>query len=365
MNIRKIVITGGPCAGKSTALTWIQNAFTKRGYTVLFVPETATELITGGVAPWTCGSNFDFQKGQVYLQREKEKVFEMTAKTMPKENILIVCDRGITDNSAYMTKKEYEEILQWLGLNEVEVRDGYDAVFHLVTAADGAVQFYTTDNNEARYETPEQAVALDRKLLRAWTGHPHLRVIDNSTDFNEKLKRLIMEISAFLGEPEPREIERKFLISYPDMNWLESQEDCRMVEITQTYLNSLEGEELRVRERGENGHYMYYLTAKRPAGPMERIEVEERLTRSQYMDLLMEADPTRHTIYKKRYCLMHRKQYFEIDIYPEWKNAAIMEIELTDPNEEIHFPEEIRILREVTDDPAFRNAALAKQMPEI
>ena len=59
VDIAKIVITGGPSAGKSTAMSWIQNAFTQMGYTVLFVPETATELITAGVAPWTCGTNED------------------------------------------------------------------------------------------------------------------------------------------------------------------------------------------------------------------------------------------------------------------------------------------------------------------
>ena len=31
MLITKIVITGGPCGGKSTAMSWIQNAFTKMG----------------------------------------------------------------------------------------------------------------------------------------------------------------------------------------------------------------------------------------------------------------------------------------------------------------------------------------------
>ena len=51
MDITKIVITGGPCAGKTTGMGWIQNAFSSRGYRVLFVPETATKLITGGVAP--------------------------------------------------------------------------------------------------------------------------------------------------------------------------------------------------------------------------------------------------------------------------------------------------------------------------
>ena len=68
MKISKIVITGGPCAGKSTAMSWVQNAFTQMGYTVLFVPETATELINGGVAPWTCVTNTEFQKCQMKLQ---------------------------------------------------------------------------------------------------------------------------------------------------------------------------------------------------------------------------------------------------------------------------------------------------------
>ena len=65
MEITKIVITGGPCAGKTTAMNRIQGEFTKLGYTVLFVPETATELITGGVAPWTCGTNVEYQKCQI------------------------------------------------------------------------------------------------------------------------------------------------------------------------------------------------------------------------------------------------------------------------------------------------------------
>ena len=57
MNITKIVITGGPCAGKTTAMGRIQREFGKMGYKVLFVSETATELITGGVAPWTLVTN--------------------------------------------------------------------------------------------------------------------------------------------------------------------------------------------------------------------------------------------------------------------------------------------------------------------
>ena len=52
-SVHKIVITGGPCGGKSTAMSYIQNEFTKRGFTVLIVPETATELVLAGISPNT------------------------------------------------------------------------------------------------------------------------------------------------------------------------------------------------------------------------------------------------------------------------------------------------------------------------
>lgn len=60
--IVKLVLTGGPCAGKTTAMSWIQSNFEKQGYKVMFIPETATELITGGLAPWDLSTAYDYQK---------------------------------------------------------------------------------------------------------------------------------------------------------------------------------------------------------------------------------------------------------------------------------------------------------------
>ncbi|MBR0156478.1 MAG: AAA family ATPase [Clostridia bacterium] len=359
--ITKIVITGGPCAGKSTAMSWVQNAFTEKGYAVLFVPETATELITGGVAPWTCGCNLDYQKCQFRLQLAKEAVFEQAAKTMNAEKVLIVCDRGALDNKAYMTELEFEQAAASTGLDEVSLRDGYDAVFHLVTAAKGAEAFYTTANNAARRESPEEAAALDDKLIAAWTGHPHLRVIDNSTGFNTKMKRLITEISAFLGEPEPLEIERKYLIEYPDIAELESLPNCRRIEISQTYLTAPDGEERRVRQRGSDGHYMYYETIKKKISSLKRVEVERRLSQSEYLRLLMEADPEKRPIRKTRYCLTEGHRCFEIDVYPFWNDRAIVEVELSDENEQVALPRRFRLIRDVTDDPSYKNSELAKR----
>ena len=360
MKITKIVITGGPCAGKSTAMSWVQNAFTQMGYSVLFVPETATELIANGVAPWTCGTNEAFQKCLLRLQMVKEEVFEQAAKSMEAPKVLIVCDRGALDNKAYMGDQEFFRVMDDLETNEIELRDHYDAVFHLVTAAKGAEAFYTTSNNAARIETVEEAAAIDDKLISAWTGHPHLRVIDNATNFEDKMKRLIAEISSFLGEPEPYEIERKFLIEYPDLKWLEAIPNCQRVEIIQTYLKSEGEDEVRVRQRGYNGHYVYFQTTKRCVDDVKRVEIERRLTAREYLTLLMNADTNRRQIRKDRYCLTYDNQYFEVDVYPFWKDKAIAEIELSDENVEIRFPEQIKVIRAVTGEEAYKNSSLAK-----
>ncbi len=364
VKISKIVLTGGPCAGKTTAITWINNYFSKRGYTILFVPETATELITNGIAPWTCETNYDYQRFQIRLQKVKEQIFDDAAKKMKNDKILIVCDRGILDNKAYMKDIEFKRILNELGTSETQERDSYDAIFHLVSAAKGKENAYTLANNIARTENIEEARKIDDKIISAWTGHPHFRIIDNSTEFEEKLEKLLKEIASFLGEPEPFEIERKFLIYYPNIKELENMSNCTKVDISQTYLKSNDDIERRVRARGINGDYLYYLTEKRKISNIKRVEIERKLTQNEYLALLMESNNKLHTIHKTRYCLSENNQYFEIDIYPEWDNQAIMEIELSSENEIIKTPEFIKIIKEVTDDNDYRNYQMAKEMPK-
>lgn len=353
--MEKIVITGGPCAGKSTALSKIQEELTQLGYKVLIIAESATELITGGITPFEYK---DFQTYIINYQLEKEKLYEKVAKSTDKKTV-IICDRGILDNKAYMSQEQFDNIMTNLNTNEVELRDNYGAVFHLVTAAKGAEKFYTTANNTARTETINQAQILDDMIIDAWTGHPHFRIIDNSTDFDKKIRRLIKEITSYLGEPEPYEIERKFLIKYPDINWLESQSNIQKVDIIQTYLNSSNNEEIRVRQRGLNGNYVYTKTIKRKISDIKRIEIEKRLSKDEYLKLLMDADTTKHQIRKTRYCITYNNCYLELDVYPFWDDKAILEIELSDENAEIDVPEQISIIKEVTDDDAYKNVNLA------
>ena len=84
---------------------------------------------------------------------------------MKNDKILIVCDRGMLDNKAYMKEVEFKKILKEFGTTEIKERDSYDAVFHLVSAAKGKEKLYTLANNVARTESVEEARILDDKII--------------------------------------------------------------------------------------------------------------------------------------------------------------------------------------------------------
>ncbi len=158
------------------------------------------------------------------------------------------------------------------------------------------------------------------------------------------------------------EIERKFLIRYPDVAWLRS--NAQGTEIEQTYLINPQGCTDRVRRRGDGANWTYTHTVKTRISDMRRIEIENEISPEEYERLLSRADPERRTIRKRRWCYKYLGQLFEIDIFPFWSRQAYMEIELEDEGQSVNFPPEIEIIREVTGDRRYTNAAMAKCVPE-
>lgn len=368
----KIVLTGGPCAGKTQILSRLTQVLEGRGYKVITVPEAATHLILNGICPSASISMDDFQNFVIDAQIANEQVFESAAQYYDESKLIFFYDRGIVDGCAYTDKDTvFAKLLANRNMTFADAYNRYDAVLHLVTAANGAEKFYqwndpnSTDvgNNAARSESPEEARIKDEKTLNAWIGHPHLRVFDNSTDFDGKIQRVIREVFALLGEPSPSEIERKFLIRKPTAAQLAFHGCISKTNIIQTYLKS-DGTstERRVRQRGtkESG-YTYFYTEKTDVADGIRIENERKITPEEYIQLLAEADTSLHQISKVRHCFVYRNQYFELDFYPFSDKYAILEIELNHIDEPIEFPI-MDILKEVTNDKSFRNSELAKTL---
>lgn len=61
INLTRILLTGGPCAGKTTAMAAISQDLTQLGYKVLVVPEAATLIMKGGAM--IVSSSFTQQQG--------------------------------------------------------------------------------------------------------------------------------------------------------------------------------------------------------------------------------------------------------------------------------------------------------------
>ncbi len=190
--IFKIALTGGPCAGKTTALREIWLFLRKKGFNVVIVPETATELINGGITPSDIGQ-INFQKNLLELQLKKEQIFLKSAEKLGK-NVVIVYDRGCLDGKAYLKDEEYAQILDELRLNEEDLLNSYDAVIFLDSAAMRNDMIYSTANNPARKETADEAKKINIRTQNIWNKHKLFTIIESESDFEEKISKLLSVI---------------------------------------------------------------------------------------------------------------------------------------------------------------------------
>ena len=327
-----MVITGEDSAVNKAALAHVSAALADRGHTVLTVPDPADDLMKEHL------SAADFHRQTAWLLLARETACRLRAMETGADKAVILSNRGMPDIRAAMAGEDRRGLFREIGLDEVTARDAWDAVFFL------------------RADHPRDARG-EEEHMAAWVGHTHLRIVSGSDK-----ERLLREVLAFLGDPRPVEIERKYLIQYPDAAFLRAVRLCHPVEIAQTYLKSENGIRERIRRRGEDGHYAYFRTRKKKISPLIRIEEEERIAAGEYEALKSRADPKRQEICKTRYCLVWENQYFEIDVFPFWTDQALMEIELLDENQPVILPPFIRVIREVTDEKEYSNSALARQL---
>ena len=360
--IKKIVLTGGPCAGKTTALVKIVEYFSGMGYKVFTIPEVPTLFSIGGWNYLTPNRQLYYQGERAILETQLalEDQFMALAGVCTKP-VLIVCDRGALDISAYIKPEEWEEITQMAGSDSESLRKRYDAVLHLVSAADGAEQYYTTATNATRYEKADEeglrlARELDKKVINAWSGHSHLRVINNHDDFNAKLSRVIQEISNVLGLPLPVEKERLYKVEVIGEipGAIESQ-------ITQTYLVAEPGCEVRLRRREwSRGKVVNVHRSKKQISETQVIETERQVDNNLYEQMLQQADPYRSTIKKRRQSFIWKGQHFEIDTFLEpVSDLVILQSKGVAEQESVKFPPFVKVLEDVTGNVRYYNYHIA------
>ena len=354
--MKKIVLTGGPCAGKTTALVKIMEHFSSIGYKVFIIPELPTLFLQAGMDYLTDNKDlfYEGEKATLEMQIALEDKFLQMAKSV-KQPVLIVCDRGTMDISAYMNPVLWNQRISDAKMNNEMLRSRYDAVLHLVSAADGAEQFYTTATNNKRTEGIELARILDKKVIQAWSEHPHLRVINNHEDFETKLERVLQEISDVLEIPRQAVEERKYIIRLKD-----NIPEAIVSEITQTYLTSEPYSEVRLRRRILNGLTVNVHTTKKILSNNEQVETERQIDNNLYESLLRQADPYRQPIHKMRETFIWKGQFFELDTFIDpYKGLQILETKGILKHEDIIFPPFIEIIEDITGITKYYNYNLA------
>lgn len=352
--IKKIVLTGGPGSGKTTVIESIKKNFGGK-YKVIVIDETASYLINMGLRPF--GDNpidmVDFQELVLKTQLAKEEIIDRAVELLPDEDVIIIYDRGLLDNCAYITPEEFQEVLGRLDKKHTinEFLERYDLVINLVSRED----FYTTDNNPARSEAVEEALKLGSKTLEAWVGHGNIKIVSPKDDIDEKINEVLNHINELLKEKQVKR-QAKYLIDLDtlDNKYLESI--SKKAEITQDYLESAQSIEKRLRKTVMNGVTTYNYTVFKTLDDGRKVKVsDESISEKLYRKLLEFRDENTNTIEKTRYFFPYEDEYFSLDII---NGLGILEINI-DEKETVTIPSFIEAMEDLTDNPIYRNKNIA------
>jgi predicted ATPase len=174
---KRVVLTGGPGAGKTAILELIGHFFCHH---VKVLPESAGIVFGGG---------FPRSKEPVLQRAAQRAIFyvqrELEATAAANNPAIVLCDRGTVDGMAYWPGPD--DFFREVGTTLDEQLVRYDVVIHLRTPR---VADYNVDN-PLRLETAAEAAAADDRIFSAWSRHPHRFVVEASTDFLQKVSQTI------------------------------------------------------------------------------------------------------------------------------------------------------------------------------
>ena len=359
--IYKFVMTGGPCAGKTTGLERLAVFLRERGFRVFLVPEAATMLFLNGAFPDDLAKvecQEAFQQFVIATQMSLEDSIRNYARSL-KQKAVILCDRGIMDGSAYVDTDTWEKVLRSNGMDSVAAREGrYDAVFHLVTAADGAESFYSLSNNNARHESVEEARSMDQKTQRAWMGHPHHIIVDNRSvrpgiasrsspapplpcrwltspphlptsppphlfrngrSFERKMEQLVSMVAERVGLPSLTRRRHKFVLNAPpDLSSVPGIQvfDVEKIMLAEGVGALPEGGDKVlysfIRKRSQGGFSAHGLTTVKQLPSGEQVELKQVISKRMYGILANSADKSRTVVRQRRFCFLWEQQSFHI-----------------------------------------------------
>lgn len=347
MYSKKIVFTGGPCAGKTKIINAIRSYLIKKGYDVIIVPETATELFGTGIKYSLINDVPKYQKLIFDYQRYKEcsvdNVLDINKNSDKK--IVILYDRGILDNKAYF--KDYtgfDKILK-RKYKELDFLDNYDFVFDLITLADCNPDKYNLSSNEARSESIEDAIKIDRKTSSAWVGHRNMKIINSSISLEDEIDLIKQNVDEILNEnniynPEKIEIENDIL-DFSQFN----DNNSRTIDTEEIFIDVKNNYDMmfKIIKRTYKKHSTYILNVSYEQNGKKVVICDEKISHENFVNII-DNYKVSDIIKFKQISFAYERQLYDVKFYDD---KTILEYEENKLNNGLNIPDFIK--RKVTD----------------
>lgn len=184
----KIVLTGGPCGGKTESIDFLSKKLIEQNYSVKVVNETANSLLKLGYMPSVNISIFDFQNLLFKIQFLNEYISE------GKSNILL-CDRGLFDGKVYINESNFQKILELNEVKEKEIFSTYDGALYCRSIS---YEYPNEFSKKRIYESPEVGRIRDERCKEIWIDKVVPCIYDNLDGFENKQKIIYLALKSFL-----------------------------------------------------------------------------------------------------------------------------------------------------------------------
>lgn len=186
----RIVVTGGPGGGKTTAADLFRREI---GDSIVIVPEAATMLFSGGFP--RVNEIEAIKSTQKAIYQVQKNIEDIQSALFPERTLL--CDRGTVDGAAYWPEAS-DHFFNEVGTTFEEELSRYDAVIFFETAAVGGMSI--EGGNPVRNESLKAAVKLDNELRELWSQHPRFIFVPHDNSFFKKITYGLASLESMVSQ---------------------------------------------------------------------------------------------------------------------------------------------------------------------